>query len=42
MAEASAYMLGFYDGRARAGDDAIDPYIVRRFHELRTGVSVGG
>lgn len=35
MAEASAYMLGFFDRRAQPNDDAIDPYIVQRFHEVR-------
>ncbi len=37
MAEASAYMLGFLDALSRPRGDAIDPYIVTRFHELRTG-----
>ncbi len=38
MAEASAYLLGFLDALSRPGRaDAIDPYIVTRFHELRTG-----
>lgn len=36
MAEASAYLLGFYDRRAAEGPEGIDPYIVQRFHELRT------
>lgn len=35
MAEAAAYMLGFFDARSRRDAEAIDPYIVQRFHELR-------
>lgn len=37
LGEASAYMLGFFDRRASTDpEDGIDPYIVQRFHELRT------
>ncbi len=37
FAEAAAYMLGAYDRRSADGEDGIDPYIVERFHELRSG-----
>lgn len=40
LSEASAYMLGAFDRRSASGGDAIDPYIVTRFHELRAGVEV--
>lgn len=36
MAEASAYLLGFYDRRAGEPSEAPDPYIVQRFVELRS------
>lgn len=36
MPEAAAYLLGFFDALSTAKPaEAIDPYIVRRFHELR-------